>query len=298
VSPIPVARTVDVLAAHLTAHRDPVRAAGRTVGFVPTMGALHAGHAALVDAAAAACDAVVLSVFVNPLQFAPGEDLDAYPRTLDADLELAAAHGATVAFVPTVDAMYPEGYDRVVAGDVDRVDPGPAALPLEGEGRPTHFAGVAEVVARLLRAVGPCHAFFGEKDFQQLQVVRHLVAVLDLPVVVVGCPTVRDADGLALSSRNAYLNADERAAAPVLHRTLRAGAEAVGRPGWDRATVEAGMAAAIAAEPTAGLEYAVVVDPASLLPPEAPGPGDELRLLVACRFGRARLIDNVPAVAG
>jgi len=294
VSPVPIARTADELAAHL----DPVRAKGGRVGFVPTMGALHAGHAALVDAAAVACDAVVLSVFVNPLQFAPDEDLGAYPRTLDADLDLAATHGATVAFVPTVDAMYPEGSDRVVVGEVDRVDPGPAARPLEGEGRPTHFAGVAEVVARLLRAVGPCHAFFGEKDFQQVRVVRHLVEALGLPVTVVGCPTVRADDGLALSSRNAYLTLDERAAAPVLYRALAAGAEAVGRPGWDRAAVEVDMAAAIAAEPTGDLEYVAVVDPVTLLPPEATGPGDGLRLLVACRFGRARLIDNVPAVAG
>ncbi len=293
-SPVPVTRTADELADHL----EGVRAGGGAVGFVPTMGALHRGHAALVDAAAAVCDAVVVSVFVNPLQFAPGEDLDAYPRTLDADLALAADHGATVAFVPTVDAMYPEGDDRVAADGVRRVDPGPVALPLEGEGRPTHFAGVAEVVARLFVAVGPCHAFFGEKDFQQLQVVRHLVAALGLPVDVVGCPTVRDADGLALSSRNAYLTPAERAAAPVLHRTLCDGAEAVGRPGWDRATVEADMAAAIAAEPTGALEYVVVVDPTTLLPPEAPEPGDALRLLVACRFGRARLIDNVPALAG
>lgn len=287
---LPVVATPADLAAHL----DPVRDAGGTVGFVPTMGALHDGHASLVDASVAGSDATVVSVFVNPLQFAAGEDLDAYPRDLDADTVRCAAHGATVVFAPTVDVMYPGGSppsDEVV-------DPGPVALPLEGRERPTHFAGVAEVVARLFAAVGPCRAFFGEKDFQQLQVVRHLVAARDLPVDVVGCPTVREVDGLARSSRNVYLTAAERAAAPVLHRALLAGAAAVAEPGWDRTAVEGAMAATIAAEPTGALDYAVVVDPVTLRPPGSPVPGDELRLLVACRFGRARLIDNVGAIAG
>jgi pantoate--beta-alanine ligase len=281
-------------AADLATHLEPVRAGGGTVGFVPTMGALHDGHASLVDTSVAATEATVVSIFVNPLQFGVGEDLDVYPRDLDADAACCAAHGATVVFAPTVDVMYPDGNPS----DDDRVSPGPVALPLEGRERPTHFAGVAEVVARLFRTVGPCRAFFGEKDFQQLQVVRHMVAGLDLPVDVVGCPTVRESDGLARSTRNVYLTADERAAAPVLYRTLQAAAGAVAERGWCRTTVETAMATTIGAEPTGDLDYAVVVDPATLRPPTAPVPSDVLRLLVACRFGKARLIDNVGAVAG
>ena len=291
---LPVVTTASDLAAHL----EPVRAGGGTVGFVPTMGALHDGHASLVDASVAATDATVVSIFVNPLQFGAGEDLDAYPRDLGADVARCAAHGATVVFAPTVDVMYPDGEPS----EGGRISPSPADMPLsrplEGRERPTHFAGVAEVVARLFRIVGPCRAFFGQKDFQQLQVVRHLVAEMDLPVDVVGCPTVRELDGLARSSRNVYLTDDERAAAPVLYRTLQVAAASVAEPGWDRTAVEATMASAISAEPTGNLDYAVVVDPATLHPPEAPQPGDELRLLVACRFGKARLIDNVGVVAG
>lgn len=294
---VPVVTTVAELAGHL----EPVRDDGGIVGFVPTMGALHDGHASLVDASVAGVDATVVSIFVNPLQFGVGEDLDAYPRDLATDLARCAAHRATVVFAPTVGVMYPEGlpsegtYANPGPG---RVQPGAVALPLEGRERPTHFAGVAEVVARLLRAVGPCRAFFGEKDFQQLQVVRHLVSESGLPVEVVGCPTVRESDGLARSSRNAYLNVEERAAAPVLYRALQAAADAVAEPDWDRVAVESAMAATIGAEPAGSLDYAVVVDPITLRPPAAPAPGDELRLLVACRFGKARLIDNVEAVAG
>jgi pantoate--beta-alanine ligase len=286
--------SIEVVAtrALLTERLDAVRSSGASVGFVPTMGYLHEGHGSLVDASVASTDLTVVSVFVNPLQFGAGEDLASYPRDLDADLELCGSRGASLLFHPGVEEVYPEGtaLPAVPVGDV--------AGPLEGERRPGHFAGVVEVVARLFRAVGPCRAFFGQKDFQQLQVVRRMVVDLGLPVDAVGCPTSREHDGLARSSRNVYLTGAERAAAPVLHRALRAGAAAVALPGWDRTEVEAMMVGMLASEPTASPEYAVVVDPDTLLPADDPTSGRDLRLLVACGFGRARLIDNVGVVAG
>ena len=270
---------------------DAARSAGASVGFVPTMGYLHEGHGSLVDASVACSDLTVVSVFVNPLQFGVGEDLDSYPTDLDADMELCGSRGASILFHPGVEEVYPEGpvQPAVPVADV--------AGPLDGVGRPGHFAGVAEVVARLLRAVGPCRAFFGQKDFQQLQVVRRLVADLGLPVDVVGCPTSREPDGLARSSRNVYLTEAERRAAPVLYRALQAGAAAVAVAGWDRVEVEAMMADMLTREPTASMEYAVVVDPDTLEPAGHPTPGRDLRVLGACRFGRARLIDNLGVVA-
>ncbi len=286
--------TIEVVAtrALLTERLDAVRSSGASVGFVPTMGYLHEGHGSLVDASVASTDLTVVSVFVNPLQFGAGEDLDSYPRDLDADLELCGSRGASLLFHPGVEEVYPTGtaLPAVPVGDV--------AGPLEGERRPGHFAGVVEVVARLFRAVGPCRAFFGQKDFQQLQVVRRMVVDLGLPVDAVGCPTSREHDGLARSSRNVYLTGAERAAAPVLHRALQAGAAAVALPGWDRTEVEAMMVGMLAGEPTASPEYAVVVDPDTLLPADDPTSGRDLRLLVACGFGRARLIDNVGVVSG
>ena len=286
--------TIEVVAtrALLTERLDAVRSSGASVGFVPTMGYLHEGHGSLVDASVASTDLTVVSVFVNPLQFGAGEDLDSYPRDLGADLELCGSRGASLLFHPGVEEVYPTGtaLPAVPVGDV--------AGPLEGERRPGHFAGVVEVVARLFRAVGPCRAFFGQKDFQQLQVVRRMVVDLGLPVDAVGCPTSREHDGLARSSRNVYLTGAERAAAPVLHRALQAGAAAVALPGWDRTEVEAMMVGMLAGEPTASPEYAVVVDPDTLLPADDPTSGRDLRLLVACGFGRARLIDNVGVVSG
>ncbi|MDG2428918.1 MAG: pantoate--beta-alanine ligase [Acidimicrobiales bacterium] len=283
--------------ANLAAHLDPVHADGLTVGFVPTMGALHDGHASLIDASVASTDVTVVSIFVNPLQFVPGEDLNVYPRDIDGDVARCAAHGAAVVFAPSVNAIYPKGLP-LEGIDAAKIDPGEVAQPLEGRERPTHFIGVAEVITRLFTAMGPCRAFFGEKDFQQLQVVRHLVAELNMPIAVVGCPTVRESDGLAWSSRNVHLNDRERATAPVLYRALQAAAAAVAEPGWDRMAVEATMSTMIEAELAGPVDYAAVVDPLTLLPPEDPRPGDELRLLVACQFGEARLIDNVGAVAG
>jgi pantoate--beta-alanine ligase len=264
---------------------DAQRAAGRTVGFVPTMGFLHEGHASLMDAARAADDVVVTSIFVNPLQFGPTEDLEAYPRDLARDTALAERRGVDLLFVPTVDEMYPGG------AVLTNVSVAEVSAPLEGRARPTHFDGVATVVAKLFSIVGPCRAYFGEKDFQQLAVVRRMVLDLSIPVEVVGCPTVREPDGLAMSSRNAYLTPEERAAAPVLHRALQAGMARIAGGERDPASVRDEMAAIIAAEPLAELDYAEVVDATTLAVPR-PLSGT-LRLLAAARFGKARLIDNV-----
>lgn len=279
--------------AELRARTDAARAAGGTVGFVPTMGYLHEGHASLMAVARAGCDLVVASVFVNPLQFGPGEDLDAYPRDLERDTALCAAAGVDLLFAPPVAEMYPGPVltTVTVAGITER---------FEGASRPTHFAGVATVVTKLLALVGSCRVHLGDKDWQQVCVVRRLVADLSLPVQVVACPTVREPDGLARSSRNVYLGPEERAAAPVLHRALREGAALVAAGERRAAAVEARMAAVVAAEPRAALDYAAVVQ-ADTLAPVDPLAG-ELRLLVAARVGRPRLLDNlgvtVPPTAG
>jgi pantoate--beta-alanine ligase len=267
---------------------DAERAAGRRVGFVPTMGYLHEGHASLIRRARAESDVVVVSLFVNPLQFGAGEDLDAYPRDLDRDTRLAEAEGTDVLFTPSVGEMYP----RPVLTTVSVAE---VSAPLEGAARPTHFDGVSTVVAKLFAIVGPCAAYFGEKDFQQVAVVRRMVADLSVPVDVVACPTVRERDGLALSSRNAYLTPAERAAAPVVHRALQAGAALVMSGERDRTVVRTLMAEIIQAEPLAELDYAEVVGTDSFTVPD-PLAGD-LRLLAAVRFGRARLIDNVGVTA-
>jgi pantoate--beta-alanine ligase len=284
---VQVTTTISELRPVLDGHR----AAGRSIGLVPTMGALHAGHLSLVKRSVAACDVTVVSVFVNPLQFGPNEDFAAYPRDLDRDVALAAGVGADIVFAPPLEEMYPRPL-------VTTVSVAEVTEPLEGAARPGHFDGVATVVTKLFSIAGPCAAFFGEKDYQQLQVVTRLAADLSLPVAVVPCPTVREPDGLALSSRNAYLTPEERAAAPVLRRALRAGAESIERDGVrDAGEVRRLMTGMIEAESLARLEYAEVVS-ASTLRPVDPLAGS-LRLLTAARFGRARLIDNVGAtVAG
>jgi pantoate--beta-alanine ligase len=272
----------------LRAELDAARAAGRVVGFVPTMGYLHDGHASLMRAARAETDVVVASIFVNPLQFGAGEDLDAYPRDLDRDSALADAAGVDVLFVPPAEEMYPQPVlTTVTVAEV--------SAPFEGASRPTHFAGVATVVAKLLSIVGACRAYFGEKDYQQLAVVRRMVADLSMPVEVVGCPTVREPDGLAMSSRNAYLDPDERAAAPVVHRALLAGRDLVLAGERDPTKVRRAMAAVVDAEPLARLDYAEVAEAGSLaVPVELAGP---LRLLAAVHVGPARLIDNMGVTA-
>jgi pantoate--beta-alanine ligase len=263
---------------------DGERAAGRSVGLVPTMGYLHDGHLALMRRARAETDVVVVSIFVNPLQFGAGEDLEAYPRDLDQDGRVAEATGVDVLFVPSADEMFPEPVLTTVS--VAQV-----SAPLEGAARPHHFAGVATVVAKLFAIVGTCRAYFGEKDFQQLAVVRRMARDLSLPVEVISCPTVRERDGLAMSSRNSYLAAAEREAAPVVYRALRAGVAAVLAGERNPAAVRTLIRQIIEAEPLAQLDYAEVVDADSFRVPD-PLAGN-LRLLAAVRFGRARLIDNV-----
>ncbi|MBA2497723.1 MAG: pantoate--beta-alanine ligase [Acidimicrobiia bacterium] len=275
--------------AELRTRLDAARADGATVGFVPTLGSLHAGHASHLDAARSSADVVVASIFVNPLQFAPTEDLAAYPRDLEGDIALCAAAGVDLLFVPSVEEMYPDGPPLSTTVSVAGVSAG-----YEGASRPGHFDGVATVVAKLLAVVGPCRAHFGEKDWQQLAVVRRMVADLSLRVEVVGGTTVREPDGLALSSRNVYLDVAHRAAAPALHRALQAGAAAVAAGERDPAAVRAAMHALLVAEPLAEVDYLDVVDAATVAPVD-PLAG-ELRLLGACRFGPARLLDNVGVV--
>jgi pantoate--beta-alanine ligase len=268
---------------------DGARHAGSTVGLVPTMGYLHAGHRSLLDAAVAADDVGALTMIVNPLQFAPTEDLAAYPRDLERDLDVARDAGVAHVFAPSVDEMYP---DRVLT----TVSVREISATLEGASRPTHFDGVATVVVKLFAIAGPCRAYFGEKDFQQLAVVRRAVADLSIPVEVIGCPTIREADGLAMSSRNVYLTPDERRAAPVLHRALQAGRAEIDAGERDPEAVRSTMRDVVAKEPLAQLDYVAVVDPQTF---DVPDPlTGELRLLLAARFGKARLIDNLGARAG
>ena len=270
----------------LRSRLDTARAEGLTVGLVPTMGALHAGHLSLVAAARAECDVVALTIFVNPLQFAAGEDLDAYPRPIERDLDQARDAGTTVVFTPDTAEMYPR--PTLTTVHVDEL-----TARMEGAARPTHFDGVTTVVTKLFNIAGPCRAYFGEKDFQQLSVVRRMAADLDQPVTVVGCPIVREPDGLAMSSRNVYLSPAERAAATVLHRALREGADLVRSGERDPAAVVARIAEVVAAEPLARLDYAEAVDPDSLARPAHLEPGTELRLLVTAGLGRTRLLDNL-----
>ncbi len=250
------------------------------VGVVMTMGALHEGHAELLRRARAEAEHVIVTIFVNPLQFGPAEDLSRYPRTLDADLALCRAVGVDVVFAPGPEEMYPNGVPRV------RVDPGPLATVLEGASRPGHFDGVLTVVLKLLHLTGADVAFFGEKDFQQLTLIRAMVADLDVPVRIVGVPTVRDADGLARSSRNRYLSPDQRQAALTLSRALRAGAAAAGP-----ADAVLAAAGAVIARTGSGVEldYLELTDP-WLGPAPERGPA---RLLIAARVGPTRLIDNI-----
>lgn len=261
------------------------RSKGLEVGFVPTLGALHRGHASLFRRARVECGLVVASVFLNPLQFDSPEDLAAYPRLPDQDRAVAEAAGCDVVLAPLERDVYPNGVPEIT------VDPGHLGGRLEGASRPGHFRGVLTVVAKLLAVVGPCRAYFGEKDAQQLELVRRMARDLDLPVQVVGCPTIREGDGLAVSSRNARLSAEERAAAPVLFEAL-SDAAVLSRRGERRGDVlRAEMARRVGAEPLARLDYAAVVDEATwedVL--EASGPS---RALVAASFGSTRLIDNL-----
>jgi len=269
------------------------RGAGRRVGFVPTMGALHEGHASLLRVARerAADGPVVVSIFVNPLQFGPTEDLDRYPRTLDEDLKICEREGVDVVFAPAVEEVYPDW----PAQPQVTVEPGPLATVLEGRTRPGHFRGVLTVVAKLFGLVRPDLAVFGQKDYQQLVLVRRMVDDLCLGAEVVGAETVREPDGLALSSRNRYLDTDQRLEAVALSRALRAA----------QVDAQRGVAAALGAARAAlrathgvDLDYLVITDPAlGELPVDVP-PGTEARILVAARVGTTRLIDNLPLTIG
>lgn len=286
------ARTVGgYRAGRLTAHRSPddlsavtraLRGAGRRVALVPTMGALHRGHRELIRHARRLPGATVtvVSIFVNPLQFGPDEDLERYPRSLEADLEACREEGVELVLTPAVEQLYPPGAQT-------RITPGPLGEQLEGSIRPGHFEGVLTVVAMLFHIVGPDVALFGEKDYQQLVLIQRMVRDLGFPLSVVGVPTVREDDGLALSSRNAYLSTGERAGAATLHRALIAGAGVSAR-GAD--VVLARARAVLAGEPALQVEYLQLRDP-QLGPAPATG---RARLLVAARLGPTRLIDNVP----
>ena len=253
-----------------------------SLALVPTMGALHDGHAELIRYAGTLADAVAVSLFVNPLQFGPAEDLDRYPRTLERDLELLDRLGVGLVFAPGATEMYPDGRPAVT------VDPGPLGGVLEGASRPGHFAGVLTVVTKLLGLVRPDVAVFGEKDYQQLALIRRTVADLELGVRIAGAPTGRDPDGLALSSRNRYLSPEQRQQALALSRALRAGA-AEGSSG-------AGAVLKAATEELRGIDVDyLALRGVDLGPAPAAGPA---RLLVAARVGTTRLIDNVPLTLG
>lgn len=254
-----------------------------SVGMVPTMGALHAGHRSLVEAALRQCDRVVVTLFVNPAQFAPSEDFASYPRDEDTDRTMLAALGVQLLFAPAREEMYPPGYDA-------RVEIGGPSAGLESDFRPHFFAGVATIVAKLLIAGLPDRAFFGEKDYQQLLVVKKLVRDLNIPTEIVGCPTVRERDGLALSSRNAYLDPDERARAPKLHAMLRALSGRMRRS----AAPQGDLDEARRALERAGfnVDYLEARN-AETLAPVSDWKSEPIRLLVAARLGRTRLIDNI-----
>ncbi|KAF0231280.1 MAG: pantoate--beta-alanine [Beijerinckiaceae bacterium] len=271
--------------AALRAWREAMRKAGHRVGLVPTMGALHAGHLSLVTGVKTRVDKAVVSIFVNPTQFAPTEDFSKYPRTFESDIKLLSEVGAEAVFAPQVAEMYPDGFATTVSLE------GPAKVGLEDAFRPTHFAGVATVVAKLLLQALPDVAIFGEKDFQQLAVIRRMALDLDIPVAILGGATVREADGLAMSSRNVYLTPEERAAAPIIHRTLlEAAALARKRQPLDRIEIEAANALSAAG---LAVDYLAIRDAASLAIPVVGADPRTLRILVAAKLGKTRLIDNI-----
>jgi pantoate--beta-alanine ligase len=271
--------------AELRGIADAARRDGRGVGLVPTMGAFHDGHRSLIELARRETEEVVVSIFVNPLQFPDPRDLERYPRTRDRDLRDAERLGVDLVFAPDEREMYPSGEPAVT------VDPGPLGDRLEGAARPGHFRGVATVVAKLFNAVGSCRAYLGEKDAQQLAVIRWMVRDLAFPVEVVACPTVREADGLAMSSRNALLSPEDREAAGSLFLALSEAAERARAGERDAAALVAVMAREIGGTPRARLDYAAVVDDETFEDVrmlERPA-----RALVAARFGDLRLIDNL-----
>ena len=278
--PLRVETSVEALRHALAA----LKSAGRRVGFVPTMGALHAGHASLIHRARGECHAVVASIFINPTQFDRPDDLEDYPRTFDADLALCRSLGVDVVFNPTAAEMYP-------SPDGCSIDPGPVAQSCCGRYRPGHFRGVATVVTKLLNIVQPDVAYFGEKDAQQLALVQRLVADLNMPVTIVGVPTVREPDGLAVSSRNAHLDATGRRLAPALYGALCEAASCVPRGVVDPEAIARVASARIPSEDSVRLEYIEVVDPEYFRPVHrVTGP---VIIAGAMWVGRTRIIDNV-----
>jgi pantoate--beta-alanine ligase len=260
-------------------------AEGRRIGCVPTMGALHAGHLALVNEARERCNSVVVSIFVNPLQFNRGDDFDKYPRPIDDDVEACRIAGVDAVYAPTAAVMYPEGFET-------HVEPGALAELLEGSSRLGHFRGVTTVVAKLFGAIRPDVAIFGQKDFQQLTIIRRMVTDLDMDIAIVAVPTVREADGLAISSRNQRLTDDDRRAAVCIGQALRRAADAVADGEHDAAHLVALATERIADEPRARLEYVQIVDPVTLDPVTTVK--QPAVILAAAWFGDVRLIDNLP----
>ena len=265
---------------------EEARRAGRTVGFVPTMGALHEGHRELIRTARRRDDVVVVSIFVNPLQFGEGEDFERYPRPLERDLGVCDAEGVDLVFAPDAGQML-SSEPQVT------VDPGPVGDTFEGASRPGHFRGVCTIVAKLFGLVGPCTAYFGEKDAQQVFLVTRMVLDLDMPVTVARVPTVREPDGLALSSRNAYLSPEERRAASCLHRGLEEAKRLVARGEHDIDVLRAAMTAEVRAEPLAELDYAAVVAEESFVEVVVASPELKPRAVIAARVGTTRLIDTM-----
>jgi pantoate--beta-alanine ligase len=272
-------------AAGLQAYTETARQAGQRLGLVPTMGALHDGHLQLVRAAANDCDAVIASIFVNPTQFNNADDFRLYPRLPEADAELLKSAGCTVLFLPPVEEMYP-------GPTVLKFDFGQLEQVMEGAHRPGHFNGVATVVSKLFHLARPHRAYFGQKDWQQVAVVRQLVADLSFDLEIVAYPTIREADGLAMSSRNRRLTPEERAVAPQLHQVLAEAATQV-QQGVAPAQVQAGALAALAREPRFRAEYVEVADAQSLQPLAVYAPGRAVVLCLAVHLGTVRLIDNV-----
>ncbi|WP_165251882.1 pantoate--beta-alanine ligase [Adlercreutzia sp. ZJ304] len=259
------------------------RTSGHAVALVPTMGYLHAGHESLMDAARAACDKVVVSVFVNPIQFGPNEDYDSYPRDLDHDAAICETHGVDLIFHPEVQEMYPEGFATYVSADA-------LAETLCGASRPGHFRGVCTVVNKLFNIVQPNMAFFGQKDAQQLAIIKRMVRDLNMNVQVVGCPIVREEDGLAKSSRNTYLSTEERQAALVLSRAVKKGYAAVEAGERNAAKLKQLMADVLSAEPLARIDYLEVVDGLTMQPIDTIN--ESVLVAMAVYIGNTRLIDN------
>ncbi len=261
------------------------RARKNTIALVPTMGALHSGHISLVALARKSAKKVVVSIFVNPTQFGPNEDFSRYPRTIEADLDKLAEAGADLVFMPDAKEIYPEGFATMLTPG------GPAAVGLDDKFRPGHFSGVATVVAKLFTSVMPDIAIFGDKDYQQLQVIKTMARDLHLPVKVIGAPIMREKDGLALSSRNVYLSPAERTAAPVLHQVLKESAKAIAAGEPVESVLSRGRTKIMAAG--FKLDYLEARDASTLAKPDDTQRKPKLRLLVAAKIGKTRLIDNV-----